>query len=92
MLRGQQVGLGNGGIGAGESQQDMRRDDRQLVIDLTLVQLMGQQDELIGIQTAILAKSEIVCRHGVVASNDLDRQVRLRLEIVTGNGVGDFGR
>src|ERR1035437_5928913 len=89
MKCGQQVGVGYGRVGADELNWYVRSDDHELALSLTLAQFAHQPVKMIGIQTALPTKNKIFVRHGIVKHNDLDRQVRLRLEAVTGKVIRD---
>src|ERR1035437_9736583 len=93
----QQIAAGYDRVGADSGRvtdkfnRYVRRDDHELVLSLPPVQFMHQPGQLIGIQTSLPNKIEILVRHGIVEHNDLERQVRLRLEAVTGKVIGDVG-
>src|ERR1035437_5733177 len=92
MKRGKQIGVGYGRVGADELKRHVRSDDHELVLGLTELKFVGEPVKMIGIKAALPTKNTILVRHGIVEHDDLDRQISLRLEAVTGKVIGDVGR
>src|ERR1035438_6261597 len=92
---GEQIGAGYDGVGGiwhvDKLNRYVRSDDHELVLSLTQIQFMHQPGQLIAVKTSLPMKIKILVRHGIVEHDDLERQIHLRFEAVTGKVVGDVG-